>query len=172
MSASFTRNSWGIRFADYLFTEPIPLDTSLIPYVQGLFVVLIFDFTWAPRQFQPLFFGEVGRRQGSPIARNDYLRWLRTAAGKQLYLAICPIPATHVLALPGIKNHLVDAYDPVCNREPVETGLLSADVLSRLDTFQEKQKEHDALIRLMVAAFGHMVQPPPEPKRRAGFLPH
>jgi hypothetical protein len=69
-----------------------------------------------------------------------------------------------------IKRELVRGYDPVCIRDTFEFGDLSRDLIARLDSVQKKQNEQEALLRVMIAAIGHQLQPPPEPKKRiAGF---
>src|SRR5262245_10537867 len=106
IARSFLRNPVGIRFADLLFSEPLPLETCQLPHGHGLFAVLMPDDTWAPRQYQPLFFGEYGNLQDAPTAavrRDHYLRWLRTAAGRQLYIAICSAPSGLCSELRKIK---------------------------------------------------------------------
>src|SRR6185437_15541581 len=50
----------GIRFNDCLFSEPVRLADSPLPRCAGLYVILAEDRAWAPKPFQPVYFGEFG----------------------------------------------------------------------------------------------------------------
>src|SRR5712664_388027 len=95
MIRTLSRPLAGIRFSDYVFTEPIPLDRLLLPsHSTGVYAVLMPDPTWAPRDFQPLFFGEFANGHCS-ITAAELSWWYRAAAGKSLYIAVLAIPEAH-----------------------------------------------------------------------------
>src|SRR5262245_16711925 len=101
----------GIRFADYLFSEPVPLASLAAAHTTLIYVVLTPDATWGPRQFQPLFFGECKHSRGLIDVRPDqYLLWLRAAAGRPLYIATLSTPWLHPAELTRITRELVHTY--------------------------------------------------------------
>ena len=160
IGASPASVSAGIRFGNYFFSEPVPLGGYASPEPSGLFAVLVPDPTWAPRPFQPLFFGEFS---GAGPTRDDYLCWLRAAAGRHLYAAASRAPQGS-----AALRELVRAYDPLCNRNRSDAA--SGDVLQRLNALERKSQEHDAMMRVVFAAAAKMFEPLPEPRKRAiGF---
>src|SRR5262245_48106060 len=113
---SFHRVFWeflkGIRFGDHTFTEPFPLTPWSALQARGVYVVLVPDPTWGPRQFQPLLFEEF--HSSASLSLENYLRCLKAAAGKQLYISILT-PSSALSSM--VKHELVEQYDPICNRE-------------------------------------------------------
>src|SRR5207247_8987627 len=83
----------GIRFADYLFAEPVPLDSLLVPpQMMAIYAVLVPDPTWGPRQFQPICFGIISSQQQSQPSREEYRACLRVAGGTRLSIATSSQP--------------------------------------------------------------------------------
>ncbi len=134
----------GIRFADYVFAEPVPLDSFLVPpQMMAIYAVLVPDPTWGPRQFQPIFFGIInGQRQGQ-LSPEEYRSCLRVAGGKGLYVATCNLPP---LFQPSeshrIQRELIHVYSPLCNRDAVDAP--SADLAGKVDALEKKNQEHDS----------------------------
>src|SRR5439155_560607 len=114
----------GIRFADYVFSEPVPLAICVTtPQSMGVYAVLVPDATWGPRHFQPIFFGVFNGQRQSQLTPDDYRRCLRAAAGKQLYVAAYHIP---LLGDPSeshrVQRELVHIYSPLCNHDPADAS--------------------------------------------------
>ena len=99
----------GIRFNDCSFTEPTPLANWTPPRGPGLIVILAVDPNWAPKPYEPLYFGEFGNN-----AVHDYA-WLRAVAqGKLLFVSVLPMPFSTTAQRWTLRNELVHAYNPVC----------------------------------------------------------
>ncbi len=160
----------GIRFGDTVFSEPVPLARWWPPRGTGLYVVLVPDFTWLPRPFQPVYVGEYG--QGCVrVTSDEYLSWYRVAAGRDLYVAAHEIPDARATQAPVLKEEIVRMYTPVCNRRWSEPA--PADALARrLETIERRDLDQDALLKVLVAALSRVLTPPPEPaKKEYGFKP-
>jgi len=159
----------GIRFADYVFSEPVPLAICMAPQRKGVYAVLVPDTTWGPRHFQPIFFGVFNSQHEAQLSPDDYRRCLRAAAGKILYVAAYNMP---LLCDPSeshrIQSELVHIYSPLCNHD--SAGASSAELVRKLDALETKNQEHEALLKVLLAALGHLVQPTHEIKKKAvGF---
>src|SRR5215510_6479489 len=152
----------GIRFGDHIFTEPLPLTNWSPVQARGVYVVLVPDLTWGPRQFQPLLFEEF--RSSGSLTPADYLRCLKAAAGQQLYISIL-ITSGALSSI--VKHELVEQYDPVCNREA--SGETVTSLAGRLGLLEKKYSEQETLLRLALAALGHLIPPAPEAKKKVGF---
>jgi len=161
-----------IRFGDYLFTHPMPLDRITFTLrSSGLFVLLMPDNTWGPWHFQPLFFGEFA--PGQPLQMNQAQQacCLRVSGGRNLYLALYPAPHAYAWAIAEIKNGLIARYGPIANLVSLEGTPALA---QRLDALERKISEQDAVLRLALTALGQTSQfQQPEPRKRiAGFRPN
>ena len=168
----FTKLVSGIRFVDYVFGEPLPFSIcSVPPHMTGIYVVLVPDPTWRPRQFQPIFFGVFDGHRQCQLSAVEYTACLRIAAGKGLYVATYNLPP---LCGPAesdrIRRELIQVYSPICNRESIDSH--SAELALKLDALEKKNQEQETLMKVLLAAVGHLVQPPQEIKKRTvGFQP-
>ncbi len=163
----------GIRFGRYLFSEPVPLGGFWIPpRTMGLYVILVPDPTWMPRPFQPIFFGEFGPDRPSPVTYREYITWFRAAAGRHLHIAVLEVQSGELGHVPVVKRELVRTYDPICDYH-AQNEFAGDDLSRKLDVLEKKDYEHEALLRVMLAAVGRLLEPPAEPprKRQIGFLP-
>src|SRR5262249_7647114 len=168
----FVRFAAGIRFANYVFGEPVPFSIcSPPPQMAGVYVVLVPDPTWRPKQFQPIFFGSFDCQRRCSLSVSEYTSCLRMAAGKGLYLAVYNLsPFYGPLETDRIRRELVQIYSPICNRESVDAH--SAELALKLDALEKKNQEYDVLMKVLLAAVGHLVQPQQETKKRTvGFQP-
>lgn len=95
----------GIRFNDCLFTEPERLAGWRLPKCAGLFAILGADQNWAPKQFQPLYFGEFGNN-----AQEDVIPKLGNDA---LFVAVFPMPFSTTAQRCAVRDQLLWAYNPV-----------------------------------------------------------
>ena len=167
----FSRMFSGIRFADYIFTNPISIERCTFPAGSiGIFVVLVPDPTWGPWHLQPLYFGQFRPDGESEMSVTEQILCLRVAAGKPLYVASHALPIDHALELSRIKRELIERYWPIVNRRPTDDP--TVDMAHKLDAVEKRILEQETLLKLALAAVGQMGQPSPEPKRRSvGFQP-
>jgi hypothetical protein len=168
----FSSFATGIRFADYVFGEPVPFGIySAPPHMTGLYAVLVPDPTWRPRQFQPIFFGVFDGRRECQLSTAEHTACLRIAAGKGLYIAMYNLPPVYGLTESDrMRRELIQVYSPICNRESMDAH--SSELAFKLDALEKKNQEHEMLMKVLLAAVGHLVQPPQEIKRRTvGFQP-
>src|ERR1700730_1499170 len=94
----------GIRFNDFMFSEPVPLSAWAAPKFAGLFVVLVRDTNWAPKQFQPLCFREFGNNARGPLAAESIR--LPANAGL-LFVSVLPMPFSSSAQRCDARNQLV-----------------------------------------------------------------
>lgn len=163
----------GIRFGRYLFSEPVPLRGFWVPpRTAGLYVILVPDPTWLPRPFQPIFFGEFSPDRPNPVTYREYIAWFRAAAGRDLHVAVLDAQSGASGQLPLVKRELTHTYEPICDYQ-AQNEFVGDGVSRKLDLLEKKDYEHDALLRVVLAAVGRLLEPPPEPprKRQIGFLP-
>jgi hypothetical protein len=154
----------GIRFNDFMFSEPVPLSAWTPPKFAGLLVVLAPDPNWAPRPFQPLCFSEFGNNVRSPLAGP-----LRLPNAGPLFVSVLPMPFSSSAQRSEARNQLVWAYNPVyqANSAPGEHELVR-----KLDELEKKHDEQTTQFRLLLASINRLFEPLPEPPRRPiGFLP-
>src|SRR5678815_1284438 len=83
MNLSVSRTHVGIRFADYVFTHPVPLGRFALPLQSaGLYVILMPDPNWGPWRFQPLYFGEFGFQRRADLSAAQQTCCLKVAGGR------------------------------------------------------------------------------------------
>jgi hypothetical protein len=162
----------GIRFADYLFTNPTPIERCTFPArVTGIFVVLVPDPTWGPWHLQPLYFGQFRLNGESEMSVTEQILCLRVAAGKPLYVASFSLPIEQTFELSRIMRDLIDRYRPIVNRQATDES--AGDIAHKFDAVEKRIYEQEAVLKVVLAALGQMSQAVPEPKRRSvGFQPN
>jgi hypothetical protein len=104
----------GIRLNDCLFSEPIPLVGWTAPQFAGISAIFIYDPNWAPRPFQPLYFGEFGNNAPLSAWLVNYQELLNAARGKELCVSICPMPFSTTAQRRVVRDELIWAYNPIC----------------------------------------------------------
>jgi hypothetical protein len=156
----------GIRFNDFMFSEPVPLSAWTPPKFAGLFVVLAPDNNWAPRAFQPLYFGEFGNNV--LCAPGGGLQRFPFNAG--LLIAVLPLPFSSSAQRAEARNQLLWAYNPVY--QPAGTPSQN-ELVRKLDDLEKKHEEQTTQFRLLLASLNRLFEPQPEPARHRpiGFLP-
>jgi len=152
----------GIRFNDYLFSEPRRLLNWTPPKCAGLCVILTRDPNWAPKPFQPLCFWEFGN--------NPDLRALtRMPNTEALFVSVLAMPFSTSGQRSEARSQLVWAYNPVwqvSGASPVQNELAH-----KLDELEKKHEEQTTQIRLLLASLNRLFEPPTQPQRRTiGFL--
>ena len=171
MNRLLARRSVGIRFADYVFSDPAPLDRFALPFHSaGLYVVLMPDASWGPWQLQPLFFGEFRREGEVRMSSAQQTCCLKVAAGRSLYFALYAVPHQQGWATSEIQKELIALYRPIANLESID---ITASLAQRLESLEKKMVEQDAVLRLALATLGQTVQfHQPEPRKKiVGFRP-
>jgi hypothetical protein len=137
----------GIRFNDCFFTEPVDLNAWTPPKFAGLYGVLVSDPNWAPKAFQPLYFGEFGNNSPASILLQECRRVKTAAGGKQLLVSVFPMPFSTMQHRWALRNELVWAYNPLFQ---------NADDASRTQELARELGE----------------QPAATPRRQFGFVPN
>jgi hypothetical protein len=160
----------GIRFNDLVFSEPVPLSNWNTPKCAGLFAILVSDGNWAPRQFQPLCFGEFGNNARGPVVADSIRNLANTAA---LFVAVLPMPFSSSAQRLDARNQLVWAYNPVCQAYNSESAMPPQNELARkLDELEKRHAEQSTQFHLLLASINRLLEPQPVPPRRPiGFLP-
>lgn len=151
----------GIRFNDFLFSEPMPLSAWAPPKFPGIFVLLAADTNWAPRPFQPLYFGEFGNN-ARPLADHPI------RASGPLFVSVLAMPFSSSTQRAEARNHLIWAYNPICQT----TARSENELVRKLDELEKKHEEQTTQFQLLLASLNRLFEPQPEPVRRPiGFLP-
>ena len=158
----------GIRFDNYVFSEPRRLVEGALPKCGGVLAILIRDPNWAPKSFQPLCFREFGNNSQDTLGMYDLVRLARTDA---LYVSFLALPFSTAAQRREIRNELAQAYNPYC-----QTGggapASQSELVHKVDELERKNEEQTIQVRLLLASINRLFEPQPEPRRRPiGFLP-
>jgi len=157
----------GIRFNDCVFSEPLALARWTPPRCAGLYVVLVEDSNWAPKPFQPLYFGEFGHNAGLPLVDKQQLH-LTGSPQVALFASAFSMPFSTTAQRLLLRNELVRAYNPPC-LVPSEHAP-PAELVRKLDELERRHQEETAELRLLFAGARTYLEPQP-PRRRIGFIP-
>jgi hypothetical protein len=106
-----------LRFNDCYFCEPAPLAGWTPPKWPGLYAIVVSDPNWAPKAFQPLYFGEFGNNAPGNALPGNHAALVAAAKGKTLLVCACPMPFSTTAQRWSVRNELVWAYNPVCQAE-------------------------------------------------------
>jgi hypothetical protein len=159
----------GIRFNDCFFTQPMPLVEWRPPRCAGLFVILVGDPNWAPKPFQPVYFGEFGNNASEAAVRHSMCQFdvRRTA---ELLVATLPLPFSTTAQRWALRSELLWAYNPVCQTDTPKTP--PTDLAHKVNELEKRHQEQSAQFGMLLASLNQFFQPQPEtPRRRIGFLP-
>ena len=159
----------GIRFNDCFFTQPTSLAEWRPSQYAGLFVILLRDTNWAPRPFQPLYFGELGNN--APTAPlGDFACQFHPQGGVELFVATLPMPFSTTAQRLALRNELLWAYNPVCQAQIPKTP--PVDLARKVNELEKRHQEQSAQFGMLLASLNQFFQPLPEtPRRPIGFLP-
>jgi len=158
----------GIRFDDYIFSEPKRLVETAVPKCGGLLAILVRDPNWAPKPFQPLCFREFGNN--SQEASYDPIRLARIPQADALFVSILAMPFSTAAHRCEIRNKLAQAYNPFCQSSGVPAA--QTELALKLDELEKKNEEQTIQVRLLLASINRLFEPQPEPRRRQiGFFP-
>lgn len=152
MDRYMTTSGIGIRLNDCVFTEPVALAGWRQPLFAGLATILVRDPNWAPKPFQPLSFAEFGNHATLEAWLSNYAALLRVAQGRELLVAVCPLPFLTTAQRRALREDLVWAYNPPC--QPAANRVTEPLQEIRYGLLTEAAAE-----------------PPKTPRRRFGFMP-
>jgi hypothetical protein len=157
----------GVRFNDCYFSEPTALADWQPPKSAGLFVILAQDPNWAPKPFQPLFFGEFGNNAAEPLPRHE---WLAGPVGMHsLFVAALPMPFSTTAQRWAVRNELVWAYNPAC--QGLDAGNSPGELARKIGALEVKHEEQATQILALLASINRLFEPQPvSPHRPIGFL--
>jgi hypothetical protein len=162
-----TTTKLGIRFNDCVFSEPTSLSHWTPPRCACLYALLIEDSNWAPRPYQPLYFGEFGNNAAAQLfekARAFAARLL----GKEVFVSVLPMPFSTTAQRWILCSELVWAYNPPCSMPVAEAA--PTELVRKLDELERRHQEETAELRLLFAS-AHASFEPPRTRRRIGFYP-
>ena len=149
----------GLRFNDFLFTEPVRLRYWIPPTHAGIAVLLARDSHWAPKPFQPLYFREFGNN-AAPVAMPP---------SDDLYVSVLAMPCSTDAQRRTVRNQLVASYNPVYQRQSEPAA---GDLARRIDEIEARQDAANAQILSMLSHLCKLFEPQPvAPRRPIGFLP-
>jgi len=158
----------GIRFNDYFFSEPVSLAAWTPPKCAGLLSILTDDPNWAPRAFQPLYFGEFGNNTPVQSMLEAYSLVMASAKGETLFLSVLPMPFSTTHQRLALRRELILAYHPVCQTD-VGTSQ-PRDLELKLAELEKKHQEQTAQMMQLMANAGIQPETPPVRRRRIGFM--
>jgi hypothetical protein len=159
----------GIRFNDYVFTEPRPVADWVPPKYAGVYALLARDANWAPKPFQPLWFGEFGNNAHQHVFATQQFRLHKP---EPLLVAVLAAPFSTTNQRCAIRDELIWAYNPVF--QPVRSLNGPSELASKLREFEKRHEEQTTELRLLLASvsrlFGSDLEERPR-RKPIGFLP-
>jgi hypothetical protein len=160
----------GIRFNDYLFTEPKQLSEWERPRYAGILAILVRDPNWAPKPFQALFFREFGNNSQEILLSNGLMRLPGTLAAERFWVSVLPVPFSTTAQRLEILQQLIWAYNPAWQAKG--SAAEPSELARKLEELEKKHEEQTTQVRLLLQSFNKFFEPQPEPpRRRIGFLP-
>jgi hypothetical protein len=139
----------GIRFNDYLFTDPVPLSGFRSPKFPGLLAILTRNPQWGPKPLQALYFGELGSIPAT--ARHD-----------DLLVAVLPMPYSNATQRRALCRELISAYSP----------MPTAELTRKVEELEARQQEQSQQILSLLTYIGKLFEPlPVGPRKPLGFMP-
>ena len=159
----------GIRFNDCFFTEPVDLEAWTPPKCPGLYVILVADPNWAPKGFQPIYFGEFGNNSPAAALMQSCSQMTGSAPGKHLFVSVFPMPFSTTQQRWTLRNELTWAYHPTCQGDLQKAP--AQELAYKLAELEKKHQEQTAQFMQFVASVNPSFDAPPARRRRIGFMP-
>jgi hypothetical protein len=157
----------GIRFNDYLFTEPVPLASWRPPGCPGVLAILARSAQWAPKPLQPLCFGEFGNNMGSALT---VPRMADNTRVEDMLVSVLPMPFSTVTQRRAVCKELIAAYNPTCQADG--WAISAAAMVCKIEELEVRQQEQSQQILSLLTYIGRLFEPQPvAPRRPIGFLP-
>jgi hypothetical protein len=153
--------STGIRFNDCFFSEPVDLSAWTPPKYPGLFAILVTDPNWAPKAFQPLYFGEFSNNSPATALLQECMHVKAAAGGRNLLVAVLPMPFSTSQQRWALRDELIRAYNPVLQTGPATTP--RPDLAYKLDELEKKHQEQ-------IHAINAGLDTQPARRRQFGFV--
>jgi len=151
----------GIRFDDYVFAEAQHISQWALAQCAGLFVILVRNASWAPKPFEPLYFGEFGNNSQAPLL--EVFRMANWAAAPDLFVATLLVPFSTTVQRQALRDVLIRAYNPVWQRRGSERPI---DLERKLEELERRNEEQTNQFRLLLATLNKFFEPLPVPPRR------
>ena len=140
----------GIRFNDFLFSDPIPFTSWRPPGCAGIVAILARNPQWGPKPWQPLCFVELGNNARMP-ANTRIEDWM---------VAVLPMPYSSAVQRQATCRELIAAYNPACQ------------MACRIEELESRQLELSEQIKSLLTYIARLFEPQPvAPRRPIGFLP-
>jgi hypothetical protein len=158
----------GIRFNDYFFSEPINLAAWTPPKCAGLFIILMNDPNWAPKAFQPLYFGEFGNNAPISAVLQDCGRMVAAVPGKTMYVTVLEMPFSTTRQRLGLRDELIRAYNPPFQGDA--NSQQPHDLAVKLAELEKQHMEQMAQMMQLRASMNVNPDPASTPRRRIGFV--
>ena len=109
--------STGIRFNDCYFSEPVNLASWTPPKCAGIYTLLIDDLNWAPKAYQPVYFGEFGNNSQAAAVLHDCGRIAAAITGKTIFASVLMMPFSTTRQRWALRSELIGAYNPLCQND-------------------------------------------------------
>ena len=155
----------GIRFNDCVFSEPTRLADWRVPKYAGLFVILAKDANWAPKPYQPLYFGEFGNNTPEWLLPVNYA--MPGGEGGALFISVLPMPFSTTAQRWALRNELLYGYNTAWQaREARAAGNGLGNQAGVVKPYPEESAQ------ILLAGVNRLFEPQPErgPRRRIGFV--
>ena len=163
--------SQGIRFNDYLFSEPTRLVDWQTPKYAGLFVILAQDANWAPKPYQPLYFGEFGNNTPEALLPGHHPVPRAGEGNTMLFVSALPLPFSTTAQRWALRNELVWAYNASWQTKEVRAAASGlAHQLGEADKTPYQQQSAELFHLLTGVTLPFESQPKRDPRRRIGFV--
>lgn len=106
----------GITLGKYIFCEPRAFPPMLMAPIQAVYVIMVQDSRWTPRQLRPIYIGESANLHNRLTTQHEkHDHWKREAAGLTLYYAYHMTIGSGEQQRKDIEAELVGQYNPPCN---------------------------------------------------------
>ena len=138
--------AFGLRFNDWVFSEPIRLSEWEPPRCAGIYVILTPDSNWAPKPFEAQYFAEFGNNVSKSVALKQYLDL--HGDNTSAFVSVLPLPFSTSQQRWALCRELIWAYNPLHQQGVV--------------------RDPPPDLRAIVPS---LAEPQPERRRRIGFLP-
>lgn len=117
-------SSTGITFAPSLgsnvrFSEPTSFRFAILPRLSGLYAILVYDITWRPRLYRPIYFGQAEDGfERVTSSHEKFADWCKAANGAQnLFVSYCSMIGSTEDTRVAVESGLIAHYSPVCNKQ-------------------------------------------------------
>jgi hypothetical protein len=163
---SSLRITFNTVFGKKGFSEP-SFFPRLLPLISGagIYVILVSDARWTPRQSRPIYFGETEDFAARVTTRHEhYIRWILEASSRQLYVAQLWMPVSTKPDRLTVTQALNNWYKlPIAEIGPgLATPSLFSPLINVSGASSPPASLRSALLRLM---------PPPPPPAQLKPLP-